>query len=168
VKKILLCLLLFSNLVAFEYIITAKELNHSIEKKFPIEKKILFSKFIFSDPKLSIDKKSNFIFFICNISNSAFVLENGELPVFKVFAKSDIRYDGKNIYLKNIKIEHISNKHLSKKLEKKLIFSSEALLNLYFSKKAIYKIENASAAVQLVNSVIEDVIIKDGVIKVKI
>jgi len=93
-KYLLLILLSFIQLHAFSYIVTSKELNENINKKFPIEKNVFLSKAIFSHPSLKIDKNTNLILFACDVSNTAFVLDNGEVPVFRIFAKSDIRYDG--------------------------------------------------------------------------
>jgi len=167
--KLLVGLILaYINLYAFSYTITANELNENINKKFPIEKKIFLSKFLFSNPKFEIEKKSDLILFECNVSNSSITLKDGTVPVFRVYAKSDIRYDGKNIYLKKIDIEHIENEKISPKLENKLKVGISLLLNLYFSKKPIYKISEASYSMKIANSVIDDVIIKDGVIKLLI
>jgi len=167
--RLLIVLLLASiHLYAFSYTITANELNENITKKFPIEKKIFLSKFIFSNPKFKIERVSDLILFECNVSNSSISLNDGTIPTFRVYAKSDIRYDGQNIYLKKIDIQRIQNEKVSPKLEKKLKVGISLLLNLYFSKKPIYKISEASYSMKIANSVIDDVIIKDGVIKLLI
>jgi len=167
--RLLIVLLLASiHLYAFSYTITANELNENITKKFPIEKKIFLSKFLFSNPKFEIEKASDLILFECDVSNSSISLADGTVPIFRVYAKSDIRYDGQNIYLKKIKIERIKNEKISPKLENKLKLGISLLLNLYFSKKPIYKINEASYSMKIANSVIDDVTIKDGVIKLLI
>jgi len=160
--------LVSSCLYAFSYLITPKELNENINKKFPIEKKFLFSKFLFSNPEITIDKKNNLVQFICNAQSPSFVLKDGTSPVFRIYAKSDIRYNGESIYLKDIKIGHIENKFLSSENEQKLILASELLLNMYFTRKPIYKLADASYVVQTANTIINDVLIDDGVIKVLI
>ncbi len=167
-KFLIVLLLAYINLYAFSYTITSNELNENITKKFPIEKKIFLSKFLFSNPKFEIEKESDLILFECDVSNSSISLNDGTIPIFRVYAKSDIRYDGQNIYLKKIEIEHIKNGKISPKLEKKLKVGISLLLNLYFSKKPIYKINEASYSMKIANSVIDDVIIKDGVIKLLI
>jgi hypothetical protein len=167
-RLLIVLLLAYINLYAFSYTITANELNKNISKKFPIEKKIFLSKFLFSNPKFEIEKASNLILFECDVSNSSISLNDGTVPIFRVYAKSAIRYDGQNIYLKKIEIERIKNEKVSAKLEKKLKIGISLLLNLYFSKKPIYKISEASYSMKIANSVIDDVIIKDGVIKLLI
>ena len=168
IRFILVVFLTVINAYSFSYIITTKELNENIEKKFPLEKKIFFSKFVFSHPQLTIDKKSDLILFACDTQSSSFILKDGSTPVFRIYARSDIKYDGENIYLKKIKINKIKNNHLSEKLEKKLTLAVELLLNVYFSKKPIYKLKNTSYTMQTVNSVITDVVIDNEVIKVLI
>jgi len=167
-KFLIVLLLAYINLYAFSYTITSNELNENITKKFPIEKKIFLSKFLFSNPKFKIQRVSDLILFECDVSNSSISLDDGTIPIFRVYAKSDIRYDGQNIYLKKIEIEHIKNGKISPKLEKKLKVGISLLLNLYFSKKSIYKINEASYSMKIANSVIDDVIIKNGVIKLLI
>jgi hypothetical protein len=167
-RILFLFFMLYAHLMAFEYVITSSELNNSVAKKFPIERSLLFSKFIFAHPNFTIDKKSNTILFSCEVTNNAFVLNNGDIPIFKVYTKSAIRYDGDSIYLKNIEVEHIYNKYISPQLEKQLIMSSEVLLNLYFSKRAIYRLDNANYAIRVMHSAIRDIVIDDGAIKVKI
>lgn len=167
-KIFLFLFLMLGDIYAFSYIITTSELNENIEKKFPLEKKFLFSKFIFSEPKLQIDEESNLILFSSKVENPSFVLKDGSVPVFTIYAKSSIKYDGKNIYLQKIKIEKIENEHLSHSLQKKFIIASELLLNIYFSKKPIYKLEDASLSLQTANTMISDVIIQNGVIEVLI
>jgi len=167
-KFLIVLLLAYINLYAFSYTITSNELNENITKKFPIEKKIFLSKFLFSNPKFKIQRVSDLILFECDVSNSSISLDDGTIPIFRVYAKSDIRYDGQNIYLKKIEIEHIKNGKISPKLEKKLKVGISLLLNLYFSKKSIYKINEASYSMKIANIVIDDVIIKNGVIKLLI
>jgi hypothetical protein len=167
-RLLIILLLAYINLYAFSYTITANELNEKITKKFPIEKKIFLSKFLFSNPKFKIEKSSDLILFECDVSNSSISLDDGTIPIFRVYAKSDIRYDGQNIYLKKIEIERIKNEKVSPKLEKKLKMGISLLLNVYFSKKPIYKVSEASYSMKIANSVIDDVIIKDGVIKLLI
>ena len=153
---------------AFSYLISAKELNANIQTKFPIEKRFLLSKFIFSKPKLEIDKKTDLIFFECDAYNTSIVLDDGETPVFRVYAKSDIRYDGDNLYLEKVKIDKIQNKHLSKSLEENLIIGMEFLLNVYFDKKPIYSLEDSTYSLELAKSMISDVVVDDGNIKILI
>jgi len=167
-RLLIVLLLAYINLYAFSYTITANELNDNINKKFPIEKKIFLSKFVFSNPKFKIERVSDLILFECDVSNSSISLNDGTIPVFRVYARSDIGYDGQNIYLKKIEIERIENEKISPKLEKKLKVGISLLLNVYFSKKPIYKINEASYSIKIANSVIDDVIIKDGVIKLLI
>jgi len=64
IKLLVIFFLTLIEAYAFSYVIATNELNENIKKKFPLEKKILFSKFIFSNPHLTIDKKSNLIFFL--------------------------------------------------------------------------------------------------------
>ncbi len=166
IKLIIIFILTVVNLYAFSYVITTEELNENIEEKFPLEKKLLFSKFNFSNPKLTIKKENNIILFACDTQSSSFVLKDGSVPVFRIYARSDIRYDGANIYLKKIKVDKIENNNLSESLEKKLIIAAEMLLNFYFSKKPIYKLKDGSFAMQTANNIIKDVVIDKGVIKV--
>jgi len=167
-KFLIIFILAYINLYAFSYTITANELNENITKKFPIEKKIFLSKFLFSNPKFKIQRVSDLILFECDVSNSSISFDNGKVPIFRVYAKSDIRYDGKNIYLKKIEIERIENEKISPKLEEKLKLGISLLLNLYFSKKPIYKMSEASYSMKIANNVIDNVIINDGVIKLLI
>jgi len=167
-RLLIILLLAYIHLYAFSYTITANELNENISKKFPIEKKIFLSKFLFSNPQFKIEKSSDLILFECDVSNSSISLDDGTIPIFRVYAKSSIRYDGQNIYLKKIEIKKIKNEKISPELEKKLKVGISLLLNLYFSKKPIYKISEASYSMKIANSVIDDVLIKDGVIKLLI
>jgi len=167
-RLLIVLLLVYINLYAFNYTITANELNENITKKFPIEKKIFLSKFIFSNPKFKIQRVSDLILFECDVSNTSISLNDGTIPTFRVYAKSGIRYDGQNIYLKKIEIEQIKNEKITPKLEKKLKIGISLLLNVYFSKKPIYKMSEASYSMKIANTVIDDVIIKDGVIKLLI
>jgi len=168
IKYLLAFFVISTNIFAFSYVITPIELNTNIEKKFPLEKKFLFSRFVFFNPELTIDKEDNLINFVCEAKSPSFVLEDGTVPTFKIFAKSDVKYNGKNIYLEDIKIDKIENKNLSPNIEKKLILATEFLFNIYFSKKPIYKLEDAGYALQTANTMIDDVIIDNGNIKILI
>ncbi len=165
-KFLLLFTLSFLHLYAFSYIITARELDKNIHEKFPIEKSFVFSKFIFSNPSLSIKKKSNLIYFECDAYNSSLVTDDGKSPIFRIYARSDIRYENGNIFLTKIHIDKITNDNLSPKLEEKLIKGTEFLLKLYFSKKPIYTINNTTYAVKIAKSMIDDIIVADGVVKI--
>lgn len=153
------------SLGAFDYVITPSELNENVSRKFPIEKKFIFTKFLFSNPKLEIDKQTNMINFICDVKNPSVFVE-GKNPTFQVFGSSDIKYDGQSIYLKEVKIHHIQNKFLTPTMELKLIKATELLLSIYFSQKPIFKITEAGYALKTANSFISDVVIEDGNIKV--
>lgn len=163
---LILLLLLSSTLLAFDYIITPKELNEKIQQKFPLEKKFLFSTLTFSNPNLSIYKENNFINFDCDVQSPALRLEDGSVAKFKVFGTSSINYDGDNIYLENVKIEQIQNNSLSPQFAQKVKGATSLLLNLYFAQKPIFKLDEANLAIQAVKPFISNVIIEDGVIKV--
>lgn len=165
--KILLTLLLLTlQLYSFEYVITQAELRENVLKEFPIKQSFFFSEFTFFRPAISIDKKSNLVFFECSIKNDAITLENGEIPTFRVFAHSDIRYNSGKLYLKDVKVTNIQNKHLSNATKENLLTVSELLLNTYFNKKPIFDAQDSDSSIKAASSMINNVIIHNSTIKV--
>jgi len=167
-KFLLLLTLSFFHLYALSYTITAKELNENIKTKFPIERAVLFSKFVFSNPLFTLSKKSNEVHFECDAYNPDILMDNGEVAIFRVSARSGISYHDGKIFLTEVHIDKISNADLSKELEQKFIMGAELLLQLYFSKKPIYTLEETNPSVPILKSMINDIIISDGVIKIRL
>lgn len=166
-KKFLIVFLLFVvNIYGFTYVITPQEMNENINKKFPIETKLFFAKFSFSNPVIKIDKEKNFIIFICDIESPSFVLVDGSTPKIRFFTTSEIKYKNKKIYLKNIVVDKIQNKYLSKKMQEKLILVAEILLNSYFDTHAVYDFENANSSIKAISDVITGIVIDKGVVKI--
>ena len=164
--KFLIIAVSVMNLYAISYSISSHTLNENVEKKFPIEKKLLMSTFVFSNPKISIDKKEDIIHFECEAFNKALVSGTGEPLVLKVYASSNIIYKNGDVYLKNIKVKNIQNQYISQKLEKKLIFTSQTILNLYFANKPIYSISKSNYAMKLTLNLIDDIVIDNGELKI--
>ena len=165
-KTLLTLLLLTLQLYSFEYIISEKELSTKVSQEFPITEEFFFSKFIFFDPILTINKKTNLIVFECSIKNSSIVLENGEVPTFRVQASSGIRYHGQKIYLTGVKVTKVTNKNLSQDVRDKLSIGVQLLLNAYFKEEPIFDSKDAVEEIRTISSIIKDVIIDDGAIKV--
>lgn len=159
-------LLLFTSLVhaaSFHYLIPKKKLEDEFYKKFPIEKKTLFTTIILSKPKIYLQNSR----FILNTTITLPQILDKEYKALssKVKLKSKINFVApSSLFLQDIEILDIENSYLDAEKKELLQLSLSLALNAYFHNHIIYKInynDIESKLAKMAASHLQDVKIKD-------
>lgn len=141
-KVILIVLLSFAHLFAFEYDIelSQQQLQEKIEKKFPYEKKKLLTKTTLSNPKVMLKDGSEKVYMNSDVTFNA----PGDISL-KAYVEFNgkVIYDNekKEFYLQNLEIEQLNFDKIPAKFHNTIKSTLEAILPIILNQYPIYTLK---------------------------